>query len=318
MAKSSRAMSIRPKNDGGAPVWRAAVAGGAMRNNRLSLAAMVLAGAMAAPAAGAQAMPADKVLRVCADPNSLPSSNQRGEGYENKIAQAMARDLGREVAYTFFPQRIGFVRNTLRAKDPDTGQWKCDVIIGVPKGYELTATTRPYMHSTYALVFRQRDALRGVVTPEDLLKLPPEVLGKLRFGIFSRAPSVDWLLRHKLLEQAVVYQQQSGDPDEVPGGVVERDLLAGKIDVAILWGPIAGYLAREHGAAGEWAMVPFRRDPELKFDYEIAMGVRFGEKAWKDEVDRWIAANQDKINAILASYRIPLVDEQGNPAGGRR
>ncbi|MFS8978124.1 substrate-binding domain-containing protein [Cupriavidus necator] len=287
-----------------------------MRDHGWGLLAMVLAGALAASPGGAQTPPPDKFLRVCADPNSLPSSNQRGEGYENKIAEAMARDLGREVMYTFFSQRMGFVRNTLRAKDPETGRWKCDVIIGVPKGYELTATTQPYLHSTYALVFRQRDELRGVATPEDLLKLPPETLRRLRFGIFSRAPSVDWLLRHNLFEQAVVYQQQSGDPDEAPGGLAERDLLAGKIDVAILWGPIAGYLTREHG--DDWRMVPFRPDAKLKFDYEISMGVRFGEKAWKEEIDRWIAGNQDKINAILASYKIPLVDDKGGAPAGKR
>jgi hypothetical protein len=96
------------------------------------------------------------VLKVCADPGSLPQSNDRGEGYENKIAAALGRDLGKQVAYTFFPQRMGFVRNTLRARDEATQQFKCDVIIGVPKGYELTATTQPYMHSTYALVFADR------------------------------------------------------------------------------------------------------------------------------------------------------------------
>ncbi len=89
----------------------------------------------------------DSLLRVCADPDNLPLSNQRGEGYENKIAEALASDLGRRVEYTFFPQRMGFVRNTLRQRDEATQQFKCDVIIGVPKGYELTATTRPYMHS---------------------------------------------------------------------------------------------------------------------------------------------------------------------------
>src|SRR4051812_46911688 len=96
----------------------------------------------------------DKVLRGGADPDNLPLSNDRGEGYENKIAERLAQDLGRKIEYTYFPQRLGFVRNTLKKQDPMTQQFKCDVIIGVPKGYELTATTRPYMHSTYALLFR--------------------------------------------------------------------------------------------------------------------------------------------------------------------
>ena len=99
---------------------------------------------------------------MCADPDNLPLSNARGEGYENKIAEQLARDLGRQLEYTYFPQRMGFVRNTLRQKDPQTQQFKCDVIIGVPKGYELTATTRPYMRSTYALLFRHRPELESL------------------------------------------------------------------------------------------------------------------------------------------------------------
>src|SRR5882762_3141924 len=98
---------------------------------------------------------ADPVLRVCADPSGLPQSNDRGEGYENKIAEVLAKDLGKRVEYTFFPQRMGFVRMTLRARNETTLKFKCDVIIGVPKGYDLTATTRPYMRSTFALVFSE-------------------------------------------------------------------------------------------------------------------------------------------------------------------
>ena len=116
----------------------------------------------------------DNVLRVCADPDNLPLSNERGEGYENKIAEQLARDLERKLEYTYFPQRMGFVRNTLRQQDPATQQFKCDVIIGVPKGYELTATTRPYMRSTYALLFRHRAEFESLATAEDLLKLPRE------------------------------------------------------------------------------------------------------------------------------------------------
>ena len=117
---------------------------------------------LSAGAVLAQQAPA--VLRVCADPDNLPLSNQRGEGYENKIAEELARDLGRSIEYTYFPQRMGFVRNTLRHRDETTKQFKCDVIIGVPKGYELTATTKPYMHSTYALVFAEKNGLPALQT----------------------------------------------------------------------------------------------------------------------------------------------------------
>ena len=113
-----------------------------------------------AQAGGASTAPqkADPVLHVCADPSGLPQSNDRGEGYENKIAEALAKDLGKKVEYTFFPQRMGFVRNTLRARNEATLKFKCDLIIGVPKGYDLTATTQPYMRSTYAMVFTETAA----------------------------------------------------------------------------------------------------------------------------------------------------------------
>jgi hypothetical protein len=129
-----------------------------MTRAMLGVCAMLFASAVIAQE-GPQISGSDATLRVCADPDNLPLSNARGEGYENKIAEQLARDLGRKLEYTYFPQRMGFVRNTLRQKDPQTQQFKCDVIIGVPKGYELTATTRPYMRSTYALVFRHRSEL---------------------------------------------------------------------------------------------------------------------------------------------------------------
>jgi quinoprotein dehydrogenase-associated probable ABC transporter substrate-binding protein len=256
----------------------------------------------------------NSVLRVCADPDNLPLSNQRGEGYENKIAEALASDLGRRVEYTFFPQRMGFVRNTLRQRDEATQQFKCDVIIGVPKGYELTATTRPYMRSTYALLFPDLAKQGSVQTADDLLKLPPEKLKALRFGVFSRSPGSDWLLRHGLIEQAVAYAPQSGDVHENPANIIERDLGDGKIDVAILWGPMAAYLVQRHTASSqqaEWRAVPFLPDPQIRFDYEIAMGVRFGEKQWQGVLDNWIDTHQARIDEILASYRVPLLDASG-------
>ena len=251
-------------------------------------------------------------LRVCADPDNLPLSNERGEGYENRIAAKLAHDLGKSVEYTFFPQRMGFVRNTLRKRDEATQQYKCDLIVGVPKGYELTATTQPYMRSTYAMVFPAKGNLEKLASQDDLLKLPPEQRSKLRIGIFAQSPAADWLLRNGMLTQAESYAQQSGDPHESPGGIIERDLVAGKIDLAIVWGPIAGLLVDRHSGAGAWRAVALKSEPGIKFDYEISMGVRFGEKEWKETLDAWIGDHRGEIETILMSYRIPLIDDKGN------
>jgi quinoprotein dehydrogenase-associated probable ABC transporter substrate-binding protein len=275
--------------------------------------AILLAGTYAGSLA-AQTQPKAEVdvLRVCADPDNLPLSNERGEGYENRIAAKLAHDLGKSVQYTFFPQRMGFVRNTLRQRDETTQQYRCDVIIGVPKGYELTATTQPYMRSTYAMVFPAQGKLEKLASPDDLLKLPPEQRRTLRIGIFAQSPAADWLLRNGMLAQAESYAQQSGDPHENPGGIIERDLAAGKIDLAIVWGPIAGFLVDRHSGQGAWRAVAFRPEPGIKFDYEISMGVRFGEKEWKETLDAWIAGHRGDIDTILTSYRIPLIDDKGN------
>ena len=271
------------------------------------------ADAQAAPAAAAAAaQPGDTALRVCADPSDLPSSNDKGEGYENKIAAALAHDLGRHVEYTFFPQRIGFIRNTLRSKDDQTQQFKCDVIIGVPKGYDLTLTTQPYLHSTYALIFAARSDFDSLRNADDLLKLPPATLNKLRIGVFTRSPGVDWLLKHSLLDHAVAYSHQTGDVNESPGGVIARELGAHNIDAAIVWGPVAGMLLGQVPAGSQWHAVPFNPGSEFKFDYEMSMGVRFGEKDWKDTLDRWISEHRKDIDAILVSYRVPLVDANGH------
>jgi quinoprotein dehydrogenase-associated probable ABC transporter substrate-binding protein len=266
--------------------------------------------ALGAPAAAAA--PGQGVLKVCADPSNLPLSNNKGEGYENKIAEALARDLNLRVEYTFFPQRIGFVRNTLRSKDDQSHEYKCDLIVGVPKEYELTATTRPYMHSTYALIFSTREDLSGMRTAEDLLKLPRPKLEALRIGYFTKSPGADWLLKNGLLDHGVSYSHQNGDVEESPARTIERDLAAGKIDAAILWGPIAGMLVEQRAAAPKWRALPFEPDPSIRFDYEISMGLRNGEKEWKDTLDGWIAAHHPEIDSILISYKVPLIDAAGH------
>jgi len=184
----------------------------------------------------------------------------------------------------------------------------------VPKGYELTATTRPYMRSTYALVFRHRPELAGLEKADDLLKLSREQLSALRIGVFGRSPGADWLLRNNLIDHAVMYSPQSGDPAENPAHTIERDLAGDKIDLAILWGPMAGFLVANHAQSPAWRAVPFVPEHEIKFDYEISMGVRFGEKEWKDTLDQWIASHEDSVRGILTSFRVPLVDAEGKVA----
>ena len=132
----------------------------------------------------------------------------------------------------------------------------------------------------------------------------------LRVGIFAQTPGSDWVLQHGLLDHAVLYAAQSGDPNENPQSVVGKDLAAAKIDAAVVWGPVAGFLVNHHSDAS-WVVLPFKPDPRIRFDYELAMGVRFGEKEWKDTLDAWIGAHHDDIDAILTRYHIPLLDEKG-------
>jgi quinoprotein dehydrogenase-associated probable ABC transporter substrate-binding protein len=276
------------------------------------LLAVLVAGAALAAATGPATTPLTaKSLRVCSDPSNMPLSNSAGEGYENKIAEALAHDLNRPIEYTYFPQRMGFVRRTLRAKDDVTGQWKCDLIIGVPSGYDLTDTTSPYLHSTYALVLRKRPEFSAITTPDDLLRLPAEKRQALKIGAFQKSPAADWLLRGGMIDQGVWYAAQSGDPEEFPGKIIERDLLAKKLDGAVVWGPIAGYLVQRHPE--EWSSVPFAHDPAIRFDFEISMGLRNGEKEWKAVLDRWIASHHQQINSIMTGYHIPLLDAEGRP-----
>lgn len=252
----------------------------------------------------------DRVLRVCEDPNNLPFSNRAGEGFENKVVELLAAELGWKLEYTWFPQRMGFIRNTLRGREPDSDRFKCDLVPGVPVGFELAATTKPYYRSTYALAYLKGKGLDGIKAPEDLMKLEPAKLKSLKLGVIGQTPPVDWVLKHGLFNQAVPYQIMSGDPEHYPGEIVEKDLVAGAIDVAFVWGPIAGYFAKRATAA-EVAVVPFAPDPAIQFDFRIAMGVRFGEREWHDRIERLIEANRGRIQAILAAYSVPQLDDEG-------
>jgi mxaJ protein len=249
------------------------------------------------------------VLRVCQDPNNLPFSNEAGQGFENRIAELFARKLGWKLEYFSFPQRMGFIRNTLRFKLPGE-QYRCDLVIGVPAGYDQVSPTRPYYRSTYALVYPQGGKLDGVHSAKDLNAVAPENLHALRIGVFDRSPASDWLVKHGLLDQAVPYRMLNADPDYYPGEIIEKDLASGKLDAAIVWGPIAGFFA-SRVSDPQLVLVPLRSEPAIRLDYEIAMGVRFGEREWKTNVERLIAENQKDIEQILRDYSVPLLDAQG-------
>jgi quinoprotein dehydrogenase-associated probable ABC transporter substrate-binding protein len=255
----------------------------------------------------------DKVLRVCEDPNNLPLSNRAQAGFENRIAALFAQELGWKLEYTWFPQRMGFIRNTLRAKEENSDRFKCDLVIGVAKGFDLAATTRPYYRSTYAMAYVKGKGLDRVRSLEDLLALDAGQRKKLRLGAFAGSPVTDWLLRNGLMEQVDWYQSQTGDAEQYPGEIIEKDLAQGKIDVAFAWGPIAGYFAKNARTAPIVA-IPLASPPGLKFDFEIAMAVRQADKDFRQRIDGLIAANQAKIHAILVQYGVPLLEQQGAAA----
>jgi quinoprotein dehydrogenase-associated probable ABC transporter substrate-binding protein len=227
--------------------------------------------------AAAQDKPAERqALKVCQDPNNMPFSNLKGEGIENRVAELFGKALGLPVTYYSFPQRLAFIRNTLRYKLPGA-DYPCDIVMGVPVGYDQVSVTKPLYHSTYALVFAQGRGMDQVRSGADFLALPPALLGKLRIGVYDRSPASEWLSRHGLTDQGVPYQMLNADPVQYPGEIIEKDLAQGKIDVAIVWGPLAGYFARQVKSP-VMMVVPMKSEPGVKFDYEMAIGVRYGER----------------------------------------
>jgi quinoprotein dehydrogenase-associated probable ABC transporter substrate-binding protein len=250
-------------------------------------------------------------FRPCIDPSNLPFANSKGEGFENRVADLFAQKLGLPVQPYALPQRMNFIRNTLRYRLP--GQdFRCDIVMSVPAGFDQVWTTIPYYRSTYALVYPKGKGLDQVKSGSDLLALPADRRSKLTIGIHDKSPASAWLVKHGLEAQAKPYQMLSPDPDQYPGQIIDQDLAQGKIDAAIVWGPIAGYYAKRVSNV-ELVVVPLKSEPGVKFDYEITMGVRYGEREWKETVDKLIADNRPAITAILREYSVPLVDERGEP-----
>jgi quinoprotein dehydrogenase-associated probable ABC transporter substrate-binding protein len=239
-------------------------------------------------------------LRVCADPNNLPFSNKAGEGFENKIAELLADKLDRPLVYTWFPQIMGFVRNTLNAK-------KCDLIMGVAAGNEQVLNTNPYYRAAYVMVYLKDSDIKAR-SIADLAQDEGMTIG----SVISTPPNV-LLARHGLMDRIYPYNLTYNTLIATMGEFMVRDLKEGVTDVALMWGPIAGYFVRTYGLDAE--VVPIQStDRGLgRMDYYISMGVRHGETNWKRTISALLRENRDEINAILLDYGVPLLNIRGKP-----
>jgi len=240
-----------------------------------------------------------KVLRVCDDPHNLPFSNEAGEGFENKIATLLAEKLQKPIAYTFYPNTTGFIRNTLNA-------FRCDVVMGIPQGDDMVQGTNPYYRTSYALVSKQGSDLAKVETLED-----PLLKGK-RIGIIAGTPPATNLAVNGLMSNAKPYALVVDSRYDAPTLDMIEDLKKGDIDIAILWGPIAGYLAKK--ADPQLSVMPLVKETSgPKMVYRIGMGVRHSDQNWKRGLNQLIAANQGEIDKILSDFGVPLLDENNQP-----
>jgi quinoprotein dehydrogenase-associated probable ABC transporter substrate-binding protein len=253
---------------------------------------------------------AEEKFKVCADPLNPPYSTKNKDGFENKIAELFARELGQTVEYTWFAQRIGFIRNTLTAPvndwDADSDEFKCDIVMGVPAGYDMTLTTVPYYKSTYVLLIAKGRGWDDIKDAAQLTQLSLQRQESLKIAMFDRGPGTTWLQQNGLLDQGIPYQSMSGDSENNTAMQIDKDLKAKKIDMVILWGPMAAYVTAQ-SPKNSYTMIPMKSTPGIKFDFAMAMGVRNGDKARKIVLDKLIAAKADKIQAIIASYNIPLL-----------
>jgi quinoprotein dehydrogenase-associated probable ABC transporter substrate-binding protein len=240
-----------------------------------------------------------RVLRVCADPRNLPFSNEKGEGFENKLAELFAEKLQKKLDYMYFPQAAGFVRMTLAAH-------RCDVIMGFPQGDDLVQGTNPYYRTAYALVAKQGGGLDEVATLED------ERLKGKRIGVVAGTPPATNMAANGLMTNAKPYPLMIDTRVDSSATAMIKDLTSGEIDAAVLWGPMAGYYARQ-------ANPPLHVTPLVKettgprLVYRIGMGVRPADQNWKRLLNRLIQENQPAINKILLDFGVPLLDENDRP-----
>lgn len=270
-----------------------------------ALRAFTLAVSLGVLLIGTQAAARDRDLRVCADPNNLPFSNDRFEGFENKVAQLVADEMHATVRYTWHPQRRGFIRETLKAG-------ACDLVVGVPSGYDLVLSTKPYYRSTYVFVYptSRNFQLRSFDDPV----LRPLKIGLEEIGADgANTPPAHALARRGLAGNIVGFKMWDVEAVESPPGKIIDAVASGEVDVAIVWGPFAGYFVRHRQPAAALEVVPVSSTtdpPSIPFAYDIAMGVREGESALKAELDGILDRRRADIERILEEYGVPLVTVQ--------
>jgi mxaJ protein len=239
------------------------------------------------------------VLRVCSDPNDLPFSNQAEQGFENRIADVLAKELGKKLAFAWQPQVFGFLRLTLY-------NYQCDVVMGITQGSDEVANSNAYYRSVYALVFRPHTGFDGIESLED-----PRLKDK-RIGIIAGTPPANILADDGLLDHIHAYQLSVNLRFFAPARDMAEDLENDKIDAGVLWGPIAGYYARH--SDGKIAIAPLLResDQEPPMSFGIVMGVRQGDDAWRRQLNEAIEKQRPAINQILQSYGVPLLDDRNH------
>ncbi|MGH9564213.1 MAG: quinoprotein dehydrogenase-associated putative ABC transporter substrate-binding protein [Terracidiphilus sp.] len=253
---------------------------------------------IAALLVAAAACCAAEPLRVCSDPNNLPYSNEQRQGFENKIAELIGQDLGREVVYTWYPQRSKFFKATLNSG-------VCDVVIGVPAGFEEASSTQPYYRSTYVFVSRADRKLQ-ISSLDDprlrTLKIGVHVLGDEKDAL----PPVQALINRGIVTNLVGVSIFGHLEETDPAADVLRAVENGTVDLAIAWGPLAGYFARTSRVPLEVTPIPGdAENPGLPLHFDIGMGVRASDTALKATLDRELVRRQAEIQEILREYGVP-------------
>jgi quinoprotein dehydrogenase-associated probable ABC transporter substrate-binding protein len=241
-----------------------------------------------------------RVLRVAADPNNLPFSNERGEGFENRLVELIARELGARIEYTWRAQRRGFFRETMK-------EGNCDLVAGVPRGFDPVLTTAPYYRSGYVLV--QRASRDPRISSLDDPRLKSLTVGVQMIGDdFANTPPAHALSRRGLVQNVRGYSVYGDYREPNPPARIMDGVIRGEVDVACVWGPLAGYFAREHQDVLILSpLPPFDPVSEQPFAFEIAMGVRKGNRALRDELNTILARKKADIERILDEFGVPRI-----------